>query len=110
MVVRKNPDTELEIRIGKYFREREEEPTSLADLCAYLGISLEEWTEYKENAGKKLVCARAETKLLSLLEKDKYRAASIITQMMKDYRQDIDSGVKLEFVLNGSSRETSEQS
>jgi hypothetical protein len=104
MAVKRNADTELERKIGEYFKEREEEPTSLADLCAFLGISLEEWAEYKENAGKKLVCARAETKLLSLLENDKYRAASVVTQMMKDYKSDIDSGVKLEFILNGIER------
>ncbi|MDR0857449.1 MAG: hypothetical protein LBN97_00260 [Oscillospiraceae bacterium] len=105
MLAERKEDAILEERVTKYFAEKAEEPTSLANLCAWLGISLDEWAGYKENPGKRLVCSRAETKLLSLLENDKFRATTIVAQMMKDYRQEADSGVKLEFVLNEAPRQ-----
>jgi hypothetical protein len=58
----------LQERINAYFKAREGQRTSKADLCVWLDISLDTWGDYRNNRDRGNIIKRAETKLIADLE------------------------------------------
>jgi hypothetical protein len=73
----------LEDRCRRYFAAREGEPVSLADLCAYLNIALEEWGELAELPETRRTVKRVETRLRAAIERDVKRPAALTSLLLK---------------------------
>jgi len=80
----------------KYFEENRQ--VSIADMCVYIGISLEEWYEITKNPRLHITAKRIETHIQALIEADPNRSATITSLLLKQLDEP-ETDNRAEFVL-----------
>jgi hypothetical protein len=89
----------------EYFNKRKGGSVSISDLCAAIGISLEEWQTLGERKGLRQTVKRIETKVRAMVENDLKRPATITSLLLKQLADEESGKPKVEFVLTVNSEQ-----